>query len=505
MTRFANVIALLVVGQAVFFLFLVYGLQTIYAPLGVGLAALSMICALYVASGESHPIFRLAWVTVILLLPIFGGVIWVFYNRRNFDRLVERSHRQCLKRALQYEFPGVESDDKIAVYLKNTVGFSPAVTYNCRYFPVGEEKIAYLIDAMNKAERYIFLEYFIIEEGLVWDTIREVLARKCAQGIDVRMICDGAGCLYPLPWGFKKQMEKLGVRVRYFNPVKPFVSARINARNHRKIASIDGKTAFCCGLNLADQYANVKEMYGHWKDTGIMADGGTAWNMTLLFLSMWEFLANGHEKIEYSDFMPISLPADSAGSDYRQGDSLAVPMLDIPKDRVAVSEHLFINFIMRAQKYVYITTPYFMCSGEILSALYAAAQSGVDVRVILPYVADKKLVKAVTESYYRSLIDNRVRVFEYIGFIHAKNLIADGERAMVGTVNLDYRSLYLHYECGICLFNVPNSTGAIIYDIDEDFRKTLDNCVEITKADLDKVSLFKRGCQRVSRLFAPFL
>jgi cardiolipin synthase len=501
MTRFANVIALLVLFQALFFLSLVYGLQRIYFPLTILLVLLSVLCALFIATSDSHPVFRLAWVLSILLLPIFGGVIYVFYNRRKIDRLVERSHSRCLSRALQYEhlpeqnrqLPLPDTDRLICTYLKNSVGFSPAVTQNCVYFPVGEEKIAYLMDAVNKAEKYIFLEYFIIEEGLVWDSIREILARKAAQGVDVRLICDGAGCLYPLPWRFVHNMSKLGIKVKMFNPVRPFVSARINSRNHRKIASIDGKVAFCCGLNIADQYANVKQMYGHWKDSGVMVDGGTAWNMTLLFLSMWEFVSKGRERVDYSEFMP-HFPQ-------LQGDSYAGVMLDIPKDRITVSEHMFINFISRAQKYVYMTTPYFMCSSEILSAMYAAARSGVDVRIITPYVADKKVVKAVTESYYRSLIKNHVRVFEYLpGFIHAKNMIADGQRAMIGTVNLDYRSLYLHYECGITLHG-----GKIVQDIDEDFKKTLSQCKEITLEELDKVSTLKRGLQRASRLLAPFL
>ena len=494
----------------IFFMALVYGLHRIYFPASIALIALSVICALFIVTGESHPVFRLAWVTVIMLMPIFGGIIYVFYHRRKIDMLVAHSHSQCLERALSHEIPASAQApqlDKgsrlISDYLKNTVGFSPAITENPVYFPVGEEKIAYLLAHMKKAERYIFLEYFIIEEGLVWDSIYEVLARKAAEGIDVRLICDGAGCLYPLPRRFRSQMEKAGIKVRLFNPVRPFVSARINARNHRKIVSIDGKLAFCGGLNLADQYANLKEMYGHWKDSGVMVDGFTAWNMTLLFLSMWEFIGKGKEKIEYSDFYPsvnIVVENDNKSST-AESKSVSNVMLDVPRDRITVAEHTFINFILRAEEYLYVTTPYLMCGGEILSALYTAAMSGTDVRIITPYVADKRIVKACTESYYRLLCENNVRIFEYApGFIHAKNLVADGKRAMVGTVNLDYRSLYLHYECGICFFG-----GKIVEDIDADFKKTLSQCREVTLDDLNKVSGFKRAFQRFSRLLAPFL
>jgi cardiolipin synthase len=220
--------------------------------------------------------------------------------------------------------------------------------------------------------------------------------------------------------------------------------------------------------------------------------------MTLLFLSMWEFLSkvsrNEPCEIPYNEFLPVFPPKKAAVSH-------AVPMLDVPCDNVTVSEHTFINFISRADKYVYITTPYLMCGSEILSAMYAAARSGVDVRVITPFVADKKMVKSATESYYPALIQNKVRVFEYLpGFIHAKNAVADGKRALVGTVNLDYRSLYLHYECGIAFFG-----GKAVRDIDSDFKKTLSQCREITALDLQQVSLLKRGVQRLCRLFAPFL
>jgi len=384
-----------------------------------------------------------------------------------------------------------KTDQLIAAYLKNTIGFSPALTYNCKYFSVGEEMVAYLLNELDKAEKYIFLEYFQIEKGVVWNSVYDILKRKVAKGVDVRLLYDGVGCLFPpLPLGFRKNLEKAGIKVRIFR------AARINIRNHRKIASIDGKIAFCGGLNLADQYANVKEMFGHFKDGGVMVDSTTAWNMTLMFLSMWEFITK--EKVNYDELIPEFAGHNSPGVPFYQN-TLSIPMLDIPKGRV--SEHTFINFIARAEEYVYIMTPYLMCGSGILSVMSAAARSGVDIRIITPYIADKKLVKAVTESYYKQLLENKVRVFEYVpGFVHAKNLIADGKRAMVGTINLDYRSLYLHHECGICFLN-----GAVVDDIDRDFRETFAKCKEIRLDDLNKVSLFKRAIQRICRLFAPFL
>ncbi|MCL2071249.1 MAG: phospholipase D-like domain-containing protein [Oscillospiraceae bacterium] len=508
LTRFANIIALFVVLQALVFASLVFGIARIYPPAGIALIVFSVLCALFVASGESHSAYKLAWVTVIMLLPLFGGMFYVFYSRKRYDKELCRSLAECIARALSYQ----NKDEigltlsapcsHIALYLENTVGFSPALSNNAVYFAVGEEKIAHMLDEISKAERYIFLEYFIIADGILWESFYEILKKKAGEGVDVRIICDGVGCLYALPWKFTREMAQVGIKVRMFNPVRPFISARINSRSHRKMAVIDGKTAFCGGINLADEYANLKEKYGHWKDSGVKVDGGTAWNMTLLFLSMWEYLGKERGTVDYKVFQPqANVPDVSHNNDYESGLSLSVPVLDVPKDGIHVSEHTFISFILRAEKSVYITTPYLICGGEILSALYTAARSGVDVRVITPYIADKKIVKLATESYYRALIENGVRIFEYLpGFIHAKNIIADGKRAMVGTVNLDYRSLYLHHECGVCFFG-----GQIIKDIDDDFRVTFGQCKEVTLSDLGKVSLFKRVGGRACRLLAPFL
>lgn len=507
LTRFVNIISLTGVLQIVFFAALVYGLVMLYFPMAIVLFALSIICALFILSGNSNTVYKLAWITLTLILPMFGGLFYVFYSRRRYEQRLEEFRVNCMNRALSNELANDDdiSDSEIdidaqslyiAEYLKNTVGFSPAKTNNAVYFPAGEDNIAYMLNAVTQAERYIFLEYFIISKGKVWDSFCDVLKKKAAEGIDVRIICDGMGCMYSLPWKFSKKMSNAGIKVRMFNPVRPFISARVNTRNHRKMAIIDGNIAFCGGINLADEYANIKEMYGHWKDSGVMVSGDIAWNMTLLFLSMWEYLGRQKEQINYKNYIPLKNNSPSDG----QSTTAASVVLDAPKDPITVSEHTFINFISRAEKYVYITTPYFMCGGELLSSMYAAAWSGTDIRIITPYIADKKLVKLATESYYRKLIENKIRVFEYLpGFLHAKNIIADGTRAMVGTVNLDYRSLYLHHECGICFFG-----GDIVKDIDDDFYKTFKQCREITLRELNQISLFKRTVQRICRLFAPF-
>jgi cardiolipin synthase len=346
---------------------------------------------------------------------------------------------------------------KIITYLENSGGFTPAAA-DCVYLPTGEQTAAYLLDALKKAKRYIWLEFFTIEKGILWGDIQEILANKAAQGLDVRVVYDGFGCLFVFPKRIIREMTNAGIKVRAFKPDK------ISHRNHRKIAVIDGEVTFCGGLNLSDRYANLEEMFGYWKDSAVM-------------------ITETAEK--------QSEPTKPSGQA-----TVCVPLFDIPKARIA--EHTLINFIARAERYVYITTPYLMCGSGILSVMSAAAYSGVDVRVITPFIADKKAVKAATESYYKALLNGGVRVFEYTpGFIHAKSLISDGKRAFVGSVNLDYRSLYLNYECGVCLFE-----GQAVDDISRDFTETLAQCKEITLADLEQVSLFKRAVQRFCRIFA---
>jgi len=503
LTRFANVLVLTVLAEAVLLGILIYELGARFLPIGIALILLSFVSAFFAATGDSHPVYRLSWVLAILLMPIFGGLIYVVCNRRRIGRVIDKEHNRCFGSALRHnsrerDWRRLEREDPAAFltanYLQSAVGFTPSAVGDCAYYPVGEEKLAALVSALENAERYIFLEYFIIEEGQVWDTLYSILERKAAGGVDVRLIYDGAGCLYPLPFRFKQNMEQAGIKVRVFNPVRPFVSTRVNVRNHRKIAVIDGVKAFCGGLNLADQYVNIKKMYGHWKDSAVMVDGGAAWDMTLMFLSMWEFLGKNGGELDYAAFKPENLAVSGTTG-------LAVPMFDMPHDKVKVSEHTFISLISRAEKYVWITTPYLMCGSEILSALCVAAKSGVDVRIITPYVADKRIVNAVTKSYYRGLLENGIRVYEYApGFIHAKNIVADGKRAMVGTVNLDYISLYMHYECGVCFFG-----GKIVADVERDFLKTFEVCNEVTLSDAERVHPLRRAAGRACRVFAPFL
>ncbi|MCL1831549.1 MAG: phosphatidylserine/phosphatidylglycerophosphate/cardiolipin synthase family protein [Oscillospiraceae bacterium] len=406
------------------------------------------------------------------------------------------------------------SAQKIVTYLRNTVGGAPALT-GCVYLPCGEDFVAHLLTALRNAERYIFLEYFTIEKGVIWDEIADILEQKAAQGVDVRIICDGYGSLRTLPRRFIATMAARGVRVRVFNPVRLHSILRFNIRDHRKIAAIDGTVALCGGVNLSDRYANVEELFGHWKDAAVKVDGETARAIAEQFAEMWAFLGKAKEEIspkgglcpskgriltaiKSAETESLTFPT-TAGSSANLA-TTTIPVTSSPMADTPVAEHMFINMISGAGEYVYITTPYLTCGSGILSVLSAAAHSGVDVRIIVPFIADKPVVKLAGESYYSALLINGVRLFEYTrGFIHAKIILADGKRAMVGSVNLDYRSLYLNHENAVFVF------GETVGDITRDVAETLSHCKEITLEDVARLSVLKRALRRFCRLFARFM
>jgi len=337
------------------------------------------------------------------------------------------------------------------------------------------------------------MEYFIVGLGIMWDTILEVLKEKAAQGVEVRFIYDDMGCLFRLPIDYQRTLEGYGIKCAVFNRFRPVLSTLQNNRDHRKIAVIDGKVAFTGGINLADEYINVVERFGHWKDAAIMVKGAAAWSLTMIFLQMWSLTANTVEDCsKYRPWQDQPCPVPSEG--YVQ------PYADSPIDNEHVGEHVYIRIINNAKQYLYITTPYLIVDDAMLSALALAAKSGVDVRVVTPHRWDKQFVHITTRSYYRELIMAGVKVYEYSrGFIHSKTFVSDDKVATVGTTNLDFRSLYLHFECGVWLYNSPS-----VLAIKNDFMQTLADSQEITLEDCRSNALL-RLAQEVLRIFAPLM
>ena len=354
-------------------------------------------------------------------------------------------------------------------YLQGFAGFPVYTGSTAKYLSPGEVKFQHLLEELEKAEQYIFLEYFIVQEGVMWDAILEILKRKVRQGVKVRLMYDDLGCFFLLPKDYAEQMKKLGIECVVFNPFRPFLTVVQNNRDHRKIVSIDGKVAFTGGINLADEYINAVEKHGHWKDASIMVTGRAAWSFTLMFLQMWEVCTGLDE--DYTLYYPWKDAPCPVRSD-----GFVQPYADSPMDKENVGEHVYMQIINNAKKCVYINTPYLIIDDSMVSALCLAAISGVDVRIVTPHIWDKKLVHMTTRSYYRELISAGVKIYEYSkGFIHSKTFVSDDRVGTVGTTNLDFRSLYLHFECGTLLID-----NRAVMEIKEEFLKTLEICQPVT-------------------------
>ncbi len=506
--RVFNRTVICVLGIAVQVLYicsLFWSLGTMYNYSYLLFTVFGVILSLYIVNSDMNPSYKLAWILPILVLPIFGSVFYLFFgNDHSGDRLRKKMGRfnDESKLLLPQDNELIETLDKEnrvvekqANYLFRYGGYPIYQNTKTTYFPLGEAKFKTLVEELEKAQRFIFLEYFIIQEGKMWNTILEILVRKAKEGVDVRVVYDDIGCLFTLPYKYNEKLESLGIKCRVFNKFKPIWSTKMNNRDHRKILVIDGHTAFNGGINLADEYINEYEKHGHWKDTAVMLKGEAVWSFTMMFLTMWNFL-NNTKPDNYSIYMPQKEDIADCVSD-----GFVIPYTDSPLDNEPVGENVYLNIINDAKDYVYITTPYLIIDNEMQTALVLAAKSGIDVRIITPHVADKWFVHAVTRAHYKKLVKYGVKIYEYTpGFIHAKNFVSDDSVAVVGTINLDFRSLYLHFECATWMYKTES-----VFDVKQDFLETLKKCQEITYSDCMKVNFFVRIGRSLLRLFAPMM
>lgn len=465
---------------------------------------LSMAVVIWIVNNRSNPSYKIAWMIPIFLFPIFGGLFYLMFGGSSLTKRQKKRMEQVGQKIVQFIDSNedvrreLEKEDRDAYnqsqYITN-YAYSPIYknTFS-EYYPVGEDKFASMIVELKKAKHYIFLEYFIIQEGKMWNTILNILVEKVKEGVDVRVIYDDFGCMMTLPRDYPKKLEEMGIQCCVFNPFIPVLSKKFNNRDHRKITVIDGYVGFIGGINLADEYINVFERFGHWKDSAVMLKGDAVWNLTVMFLSVWDYLRN----VE-SDFR-LYRPEVHQLHAY-ESDGYVQPFGDIPLDDEIVGETVYLNLMNKAKQYVYITTPYLVIDHEMVQALCITAKSGVDVRIMTPFIPDKVYVHHLTRSHYQQLIESGVRIYEYKpGFIHAKNYVVDDKYAVVGTINMDYRSLYLHYECAVWLYNTKS-----VYDVRQDFIDTLELCREVTLEDCLKVKWYTRFIRGVLRLFAPLM
>ncbi len=465
---------------------------------------LSIIIVVLIVNSKRNPGYKIAWIILVLLFPIFGGLFFLLFGgnklsrriRRTMNIVDQRTRESLPKNDALIEILKQQNKDAAAqsTYIQNYAYSPPYVNTVSTYLASGEDKFQHLLEELKKAEYYIFLEYYIIAPGVMWDSVLEILVQKVNEGVDVRVIYDDFGSITTLPYRYDKQLENLGIKACIFNPMKPILSIRMNNRDHRKIAVIDGHTGFTGGVNLADEYINLHERFGHWKDSAIMLKGEAVWSLTVMFLSMWEYITGkGEDYNLYKPHLHCPFPIESDG--YVQ------PYADSPYDEEPTGETVYLNLINRAKKYIYICTPYLIVDHGMITALCVAAKSGIDVRILTPGVPDKQMIHALTKSYYKLLLAANIKIYEYTpGFVHAKSFVVDDEYATVGSINLDYRSLYLHFECGVWLYHTQS-----ILPVKNDFLNALLFCHQYTMEDYKKTHWFQRFIRAFLRIIAPLV
>lgn len=449
---------------------------------------------LYLFNSRLDPTAKLSWLVVILLLPVFGSMLFLYIQSDVGHRTLKKRVQQVIEETRSL-IPGQEETREtfqrldpgaasLARYMNRSGSYPVYDRSAVTYFPLGERKFEEMLRQLERAEKFIFLEYFIVDEGVMWGRILEILARKAAEGVEVRMMYDGTCEFSTLPHDYPKRLKKLGIQCKMFAPVSPFVSTHYNYRDHRKILVIDGHTAFNGGINLADEYINRFPKHGHWKDTAVMIQGEAVRSFTLMFLQMWALDERMPEFRNYLE-VPVMSRSDAKG--------FVIPYGDCPVDNDKVGERVYMDILNRSQRYVHIMSPYLILDGEMENALKFAAERGVEVALILPGVPDKNAPYALAWTHYASLLESGVRIYEYTpGFVHAKVFVSDDREAVVGTINLDYRSLYHHFECATYLYGTD-----CIPDIEADFQATRQLCRTITPETARE--------ERFSRKFTGFL
>ena len=475
-------------------------IRGLYVFLG-SMAAFTLVVELIILNSREEVAMKLSWAVLVAVLPMFGALLYFFIR---FD-LGNRVSRKRIRDSIAASLPWVPAQEAvqeairetapdlnpIACYLRTHANAPAYANTEVTYFPLGEDMFRQLLEELESAERFIYMEYFLVSRGHMWNSILEILERKAASGLDVRVMYDGMNTFTNLPYSYPAQLQKKGIQCKMHAPLRPFVSTHYNNRDHRKITVIDGHTAFTGGVNLEDCYINRESRYGHWKDTALMLRGDAVQSFTLMFLQMWN--ASQRDR----DFSSV-LAASHA---FPHSRGFVIPYGDGPTDNERVGKGVYLSLIGSARNYLYIMTPYLIADETMITALCLAARRGVDVRMILPHIPDMKTAQILARSHYRDLVTAGVKIYEYTpGFVHAKVFLCDDLHAVVGTINLDYRSLYHHFECAAYLYDVP-----ALGDIRDDFDRTMALSRPVTSEDVKKQSLLSRFCGGILKAFAPLM
>lgn len=490
--------------QIVLLILLVVNSKQYFPFIFSGYMLFAVLLVIVVINREGNPLMKLTWAVLILTLPVFGALLYLYVDTQIGNRLMNRRLTVLKEHSKAY----VHDDSKVRLalnvrnegslgicnYLKHIGDFSVYSNTSAEYYPSGEAYFDSLLKKLRQAKRFIFIESFIIKEGYMWGRILKILADKANEGVEVRVMYDGLCAVSSLPYSYPKKMKQLGIKCKMFAPIYPILSTHYNNRDHRKIIVIDNEYAFTGGINLADEYINLYQPYGKWKDCGILLHGDAVKSFTLMFLNIW----NANEKLENFDSY---LNVISKNSEPSLENGFFVPYSDNPVDKDNVGKCVYLDMINRARKYIYFMTPYLIIDNELMTALKFAAKRGVDVRIILPHIPDKKYAFALAKSHYTELINAGVGVYEYLpGFIHAKVAVSDDTEGVVGSINLDFRSLYLHYECAVYVVS-----SDVIKKILDDFSHTFEKCKRIALSDVKSDSLLLKLAGKLLKLFSPLL
>ena len=455
-------------------------------------------------SSDTDATGKLTWLLLMALTPVPAAMLYLFTEndvghrkiKNRISELISETKEKLVQDPEVLARPEIvcSATDDLCKYL-NRSGCFPLYDHTAvQYLPSGEEKFEVLLRELQKAEHFIFMEYFIIGEGQVWGKILKILKEKAAQGVDVRVVYDGMCEIKILSYDYPNRLERLGIKCKPFSPIHPFLSTHYNYRDHRKILVIDGKIAFNGGINLSDEYMNLTHPFGYWKDAAVMIQGPAVQSFTLMFLQTW----NIDEKEPVWDPY-LKLPAQSPTTETAPG--YVLPFADCPLDEYKVGENVYMDILSRAKSYVHVMTPYLILDNELEQSLKFAAQRGVDVKLILPGIPDKISAYSLAKTHYRPLTEAGVHIFEYApGFVHAKVFVSDNEKAVVGTINLDYRSLYHHFECATYLYRTP-----CITDIEKDFQTALSQCREVTLESIRNERMSYRILGRLLKFVAPLM
>ena len=497
-----GIVLALLIAQMLVLVSILQFLQSLVPYVVSSLAIFTVLMVIHIINTDYNTSVKMTWIILFMALPGFGGFLYIYIQgdigHRALKKILQNIMKESEDEIKQEEdlMDKLETSNKglynLAAYTNKVDGFPIYENSSARYFTVGEDVFEEMLAQMSNAKEFIFLEYFIVAEGQMWGQMLKILSDKVKEGVEVRMMYDGTCEFALLPHSYPRKLRALGIKCTVFAPIRPFISTHYNYRDHRKMLVIDGRVAFTGGLNLADEYINEKEVYGHWKDTAVMIEGEAVNSFTLMFLQMWNI--DKRNRTYITDAYRAK-PLEEKTMGY------ILPFGDSPLDNDRVGQMIYMDIINRAKDYVHIMTPYLILDGEMMTALQFAARRGVDVKILMPHIPDKKFVFAQSRSHYRELIKSGVKIYEYTpGFMHAKSFVSDGVKAVVGTINLDYRSLYHHFECGVYMEDTP-----VVLDVERDFEETLELSQRVTLEDIRNYNKFMTMMGKVLKLIAPLL